>query len=193
VDSAHRLRAIVRNTGSATWLASPEPGRGPIRVGSRWRAADGLETVHEDGRSPLPTSVPTGDECLVDLTATAPPRPGRYILEVDVVEEGVAWFGEVTGSQPARVQVQVGARWRLPTLSSLSTPPRRALVAAARGLHIDHRFVPVMEMHHLVRSEVESVIRDAGGEILDVTDDGRCGADLESRQFIVRRLPQAPR
>jgi hypothetical protein len=109
------------------------------------------------------------------------------------VEEGVAWFGEVTGSEPARVQVQVGAGWRLPALSSLSTRPRRALVAAARRLHIDHRFVPVMEMHHLAQSEVESVIRDAGGEILDVTDDGRCGANFESRQFVVRRLPQAPR
>jgi hypothetical protein len=39
----------------------------------------------------------------------APERPGRYLLAVDVVEEGVAWFSDA-GVAPLTVRITVRPR-----------------------------------------------------------------------------------
>jgi len=40
------------------------------------------------------------------LTVNAPKKPGSYVLEVDMLQEGTAWFG-TRGSPTIRIPVKV--------------------------------------------------------------------------------------
>lgn len=59
-----------------------------------------------DGRYGLARDLKPGEETEVALAITAPKEPGDYILDVDLVQEQVAWFHE-KGSPTARAKVTV--------------------------------------------------------------------------------------
>ena len=42
----------------------------------------------------------------ISLSITAPAQPGDYLLDIDLVQEGVAWFGS-QGNAPIRIPVRV--------------------------------------------------------------------------------------
>ena len=46
-------------------------------------------------RSPLPRDVGPGEAVDLLIVAPLPAEPGRYILEMDLVDEGIAWFGSL--------------------------------------------------------------------------------------------------
>ncbi len=104
---------VVRNIGPLTW---PAGSRSALAIAACWRPADGppgpVATV-----APLPHSVEPGQEVRVSVSVPAPAEPGRWMLEVDVVDEGITWFSE-RGSTPWRGEVDVAApsrtrlRWR---------------------------------------------------------------------------------
>jgi SAM-dependent methyltransferase len=83
----------IRNTGNTRWLHSPQPCSGHVSVGGRLRAAGGNEHELDFLRAPLPGDVEPGQRIEVDCALTVPSAPGRYVLEIDLVDEGVAWFG----------------------------------------------------------------------------------------------------
>ena len=91
--SAQRLHldVAVENMSPLAWPAFEESG---IALGNHWLAPDGEVIIWSDGRAPLTQLVPSGGRCEVGLDITAPQEPGRYLLELDLVEEGVRWFGE---------------------------------------------------------------------------------------------------
>ncbi len=62
--------------------------------------------VHDGLRTPLRTALGPGEQTRVSLAVAAPSRPGGYVLEVDLVQEGVAWFSD-HGSPVARAAVRV--------------------------------------------------------------------------------------
>jgi hypothetical protein len=102
------LIVSVKNESSATW-----PSRGQanlnyqVNIGNHWLDGTTLKiVVNDDGRKGLPYDLKPGDEIQLSLTVTAPPKPGKYILEIDVVQEGVSWFG-LKGSKPFRVSLPV--------------------------------------------------------------------------------------
>ena len=70
------------------WGTSVHP---EIRVGQRW-VGDGGAVV-EGLRTPLPHTVEPAERCLVPALVVAPPYPGRWTLELDLVHEHVRWFG----------------------------------------------------------------------------------------------------
>jgi hypothetical protein len=59
-----------------------------------------------DGRTPLPQDLVPGAEVEMPLTVVAPPTRGNYVLEIDMVHEGVTWFWE-RGAKPLRLRVKV--------------------------------------------------------------------------------------
>jgi hypothetical protein len=59
-----------------------------------------------DGRIGLSKNLNAGEETEESLQITAPSEPGDYILEVDLVQEQVAWFHD-KGSPTARTNVTV--------------------------------------------------------------------------------------
>jgi len=77
-----------------------------IAVGDRWLKTDGSLLTNMDGRYGLPQDLAPGSETQVPLQITAPKDPGEYTLDIDMVQEQVAWFSE-KGSGTARTKITV--------------------------------------------------------------------------------------
>jgi hypothetical protein len=91
----------VRNEGSERWPASLDESP-QIRMAYRWLNSDGSVHTPEGLRSPFPRPVQPGERVLTPVQVAAPPTPGSYVLEVDVVHEYVRWF-----DSSCRVRVEV--------------------------------------------------------------------------------------
>ena len=102
-----KLDVLVRNTGGAEWPAVGDAeGRNAVRLRDRWLKTDGSIVRDEDASARIPFDMEPGDTAGLALNVSAPNEPGEYVLELDVVQEGVAWFG-ARGSQTLRVNVKV--------------------------------------------------------------------------------------
>src|SRR6267378_1038941 len=77
-----------------------------IAIGDRWLDKDGKLLTEMDGRLGISKDLKPGEEVELPLLITAPKEPGDYILEVDLVQEQVAWFSD-KGSQTARTKITV--------------------------------------------------------------------------------------
>jgi hypothetical protein len=77
-----------------------------IAAGDRWLKPDGTLITAQDGRYGLNRDLKPSEETEVPLLITTPKDPGDYILEVDLVQEQVAWFHD-KGSPTARVKISV--------------------------------------------------------------------------------------
>lgn len=102
----YELRVVLKNQSNVTW-----PGRQPawqyqLTIGNRWLKANGEKVNDVDGRTALFADLPPASEVELPLTITAPAEPGIYILQLDAIQEGVAWFGD-RGSQILSLQVRV--------------------------------------------------------------------------------------
>ncbi len=102
------LQFTVRNFGRRTWLArTPEGWHNVVTLADRWLQPDGKTVVNNmDTRTMLPHDLNRGDETALELTVTVPQVPGEYILEIDMVHEGVTWFYE-QGSPTLRWTITV--------------------------------------------------------------------------------------
>ncbi|MDQ3666671.1 MAG: hypothetical protein M3410_08855 [Acidobacteriota bacterium] len=103
----------VKNVSDVMWYArGGEVNTNPdnrfyLAVGNRWLKAEGEQLVtNMDGRYGLPKNLKPGEEVEVPLQITAPQDVGEYILEIDLVQEQVAWFSD-KGSTTAKVKVAV--------------------------------------------------------------------------------------
>jgi hypothetical protein len=102
-----KLDALVRNIGRAEWPAvGDEAGLGAVVLRDRWLKVDGSVLTDEDASSRIPFDMEPGDTAGLALNVNAPREPGEYVLELDVVQEGVAWFG-ARGSRTFRANVKV--------------------------------------------------------------------------------------
>ncbi|MET0624148.1 MAG: hypothetical protein ABW250_14280 [Pyrinomonadaceae bacterium] len=77
-----------------------------IAAGNRWLKPDGSLVTDMDGRYGISKDLKPGEETEIPLVVTAPKEPGEYLLEVDLVQEQVAWFSD-KGSPTARTKVTV--------------------------------------------------------------------------------------
>jgi hypothetical protein len=93
-----------------------------VRLGFRWVHGDGQALPYHARRTALPTTVRPGDSLLVPVEVVPPEKPGRYVLELDLVHENVRWFG-----RPTRLEILVTDRWQRfdPELTTSALAPRR--------------------------------------------------------------------
>ena len=107
-----RVHLRVANTGDTRWL---HEGKGDARTG--WtrigvhlhEAADPMGVVIDFDwhRADLGTDLEPGDRTRVSLTLPAMETPGAYLLQFDLVIEGMTWFAECGASKPAMLRVDV--------------------------------------------------------------------------------------
>ena len=100
-----RGQATVRNLGEAVWLPGQTPVGG-VNLGAHLRTHEGHPLDVNFGRVCLVGSTGPGETQTIDF-ALAPPPPGEYLLEFDLVSEGVCWF-ERNGSATTTVAIAVG-------------------------------------------------------------------------------------
>ena len=102
------VRFRVKNMGYSTWPAvGNKEGRYQVNIRNRWLNADGSMEINSlDGGTAMPADLAPGKEAELHLSITAPSAPGEYIVEVDMVHEGVTWFYE-RGATPLRLRIRV--------------------------------------------------------------------------------------
>ena len=103
------VQVKVQNASDVPWKVRGcgEDNKFYIAAGNQWLKAKGEQLLTRmDGRHGLPNNLKPGEEVEVPLQITAPNEPGEYILEVDLVQEQVAWFSD-KGSPTAKVKVAV--------------------------------------------------------------------------------------
>jgi hypothetical protein len=74
-----------------------------VRASYHWLTAKGDPVVPDGHRTLLTSDLAPNDEAIVPLLVVPPPEAGRYILEIDLVHEGIKWFGCAT-RVPATVE-----------------------------------------------------------------------------------------
>lgn len=111
VQPGARLEVQVglKNAGSEAWPATGQGELYVVRLAHRWlRARDGLVVVdYGDHRVELATPLAPGASVSLPDTLQAPAKPGDYLVQFDLVHEGVAWF-ESRGAAKRVLPVKVG-------------------------------------------------------------------------------------
>jgi SAM-dependent methyltransferase len=155
------VTVTVRNISDCPW-----PGRTkylascPVMLGNHWLDEAGRVLVLDDARARLPHDLAPGEEAEVSLAATCPGEPGDYVLELDMVQEMIAWFKD-RGSEPARVRVRVTE-------------------GAGAG-------AAVMEMYGVPKEEVLGCVNDAGGKVVAVQETSAAGPEWVSYSYCVTK------
>jgi len=96
--------ARVQNVGSVNWLPGDVP-LGGVNLGVHLRSRGGSPLAVDFARVRLTGATAPGDAQDVSF-ALKPPQAGEYLLEFDLVSEGVGWF-EMNGSATVSVAVTV--------------------------------------------------------------------------------------
>ena len=121
----------VHNDGWETWnAAAPSPYRVGAHVAS---SAPGVRTLPSDPagyplRISLPSDVPPGGEATVDLDLPAQAAAGSYVVQIDMVQEGVTWF-ETAGDIPLQRSLVVATT--APVDAGADSGPNEATAASA--------------------------------------------------------------
>ena len=106
------IRVKVKNASDVMWWArgsrinTRPDNKFYIAAGDRWLKSDGSLLTNMDGRYGIPKDLAPGEETELPLLITAPKEPGDYTLEVDLVQELVAWFSE-KGSPAGKTKITV--------------------------------------------------------------------------------------
>jgi len=97
-----------RNASSLAWPSKPNSkNKFAVSLSYHWLNPKGEMVVFEGARTALPNDVKPGDVVDLRQTIQAPDRPGTYVLEVTLVQEGNAWFPEVDSANKVAMPVIV--------------------------------------------------------------------------------------
>jgi SAM-dependent methyltransferase len=163
------LTVTVRNASEHAWpcLAGPDLTY-QVNLGARWLWKDATTHLADHaGRCPLPFDLGPSDEAELLLSLPVPRKRGKYIVELDMVQERVAWF-VARGSAVLRAPCTVTAG-RTDAARRVLGQAFRTLTNAARSeRNISAPSDAAMEMHFILRAEILEFLDQAGARILDV-------------------------
>jgi SAM-dependent methyltransferase len=196
-SSSVMLSIEIVNAANTTWIQREV---GAIRAGNHWLDIHGGMLVQDDGRALLPEMCRPGERCTIELQIRAPAPPGNYLLEIDVVHEGIAWFAD-RGSAAVRLPVEIceHARTEASDKASPAGPPEAAAIPLtlpdysdvavddllpAPGVTGDLSDFP---MHGIPREQVARIIAASGGEVVHVVDDDHAKPEWNGYKYFVRR------
>ncbi len=105
VRRSERFQLTLRltNTGWLSWSSFDDQ---PVLLSYHWLDSHGRTLVHDGIRTPIAAPVPEEGSVDTILRVEAPPAPGRAILAIDLVHEGVTWFSE-QGVPPYRLTFRI--------------------------------------------------------------------------------------
>jgi hypothetical protein len=102
-----RIKVRVMNRGDVVWGGCERSaGLRQVSLGGRWLNPAGQSISKEEGRTPLPADIAPSQAADLGWTIDVPRQPGQYLLELDMLQEGVAWFG-LKGSKTWRGTIRV--------------------------------------------------------------------------------------
>jgi len=106
VEPREDFLAAIRVTNRSSY---PWPNLGPakVRLSYHWLDNAGQEVLFNGQRTELSKAVAAGEPLASWVSAQAPSEPGRYLLEIDLVLENIAWFSARNDRETCRVAVEV--------------------------------------------------------------------------------------
>jgi SAM-dependent methyltransferase len=104
--SPFTIEVEVRNATDTVWLKSANRGKGYVQLGAHLLNGNGQMEQFEFGRTDLPRDMQQGHRERISLNLIAPSERGDYVVGIDLVNEGICWFGD-EGSRTVDVQLQV--------------------------------------------------------------------------------------
>ncbi len=105
VRRGERFQVTLRltNTGWLSWSSFEDQ---PVLLSYHWLDSDGRTLVQDGMRTPIAAPVPEEGSVDTILRVEAPPAPGRAVLAIDLVHEGVTWFSD-QGVPPYRLTFRI--------------------------------------------------------------------------------------
>jgi 2-polyprenyl-3-methyl-5-hydroxy-6-metoxy-1,4-benzoquinol methylase len=165
----------VRNDSPVPWALSAR-----VQVGNHWRGPDGTVVSFDDGRAVIDRDLGPGETTEVTLPVKAPAEPGGYQLELDLLQERLGWFAEA-GSPTLTIPVTVEP-------VGPGEPGESGAANAATN---------ETELHTLASAEVVAEVEGAGGLVLEIVPEDRCGPLIACVDYVVARslseMPTWPR
>jgi SAM-dependent methyltransferase len=156
----------IRNQGQCAWPSVGDSEQNyAVRLGNHWLTAEGQTVVWDDARQPLPFDLQPDAEIRMALTVTAPLSPGKYILQLDMVQESVRWFSDESCMASLQAEIE----------------PASAAVEAATEAP------PRMEMYGVEKDAVIGVLNSRGAKVLDIREDGFAGPKWISYQYFATK------
>ena len=102
----YSIRVMLRNDSKVVWPGRQQTWQYQLTVGNRWLTEAGAKISDIDGRAALFQDLAPSETVEIPLTVTAPNAVGSYILQLDAIQEGVAWFGD-RGSEVLSLKIKV--------------------------------------------------------------------------------------
>lgn len=99
-----RLPVRVANAGNTLWLHEPRPAGGHVGLGGHLLSESRELLALDLFRVELPKDVAPGEGVELVCEFDAPKAAGRYVVELDMVDEGIAWFGS-SGSPTVEIDL----------------------------------------------------------------------------------------
>jgi len=186
-----QIKVKVINNSAFDWKQTE---MAPIRLGNHWLDANSKRIiVRDDGRSKLPCDLKAGEETEVILTVKTPERDGKYLCELDLVHESIAWFKD-KGSATAIFEVEVTSK--TPGLSPhRSKSPLKSSTDKAEDIN---SVLPKMaeepkpfSMYATRKEKIINYFHGKNGEVVSADDDGRCGWEWHSYCYYIRKVQRA--
>lgn len=156
-----RVGVRLRNDGDGRWPAGVQ-----LRLANHWHSA-GSMAVRDDGRTDLPADVEPGESVDLALAVTAPRESGSYQLELDVVQELVAWWSDL-GGPTKRVDVDVAG----PAVPAPDERPEDV----TRGV----------EMHAIPDGLLRGIFGHCGSTVLSRTEDHYSDGHWDSYTYVIQ-------
>ena len=96
-NQATTVRVKITNSSNHRWPPGAESG---LHLGYRWLDETGKPSGDPGLSVALPSEVLPGRSIALRLTITASADRGCHLLEIDLVDEGVAWFSDKKSQHP---------------------------------------------------------------------------------------------
>ena len=100
--AGQQLSAAVtfKNISARSWPSKPnERGKNAVRLSYHWLDRKQRMVVFDGVRTALSRDVGPGESAKINAAIQAPEKAGKYVLDVTLVQEGVAWFPEMNGAK----------------------------------------------------------------------------------------------
>ena len=134
MKSGERVAAdvTIKNISPVSWPSKPNSKNlHAVNLAYHWLDKKGQMVVFDGERTPLPYDLKPGESVTLKAAIHPPELPGAYILEITLVQEGVAWFPENGG---AKLSLPVDVARAITTAAPVSNAAavRKRAVEAAK-------------------------------------------------------------
>jgi len=79
----------------------------PVFLSYHWKDDSGIIYIHDGIRTPIKSMLKPNKTKRIQMKIMSPDKPGNYILEITMVQEGCFWFEDILESLPIQINMQV--------------------------------------------------------------------------------------